>query len=288
MPPATRTTRRRPASKAVVKAPSTAVATVEELIEQGRTALLQIVAMEDGSKDQYTLLADTLIALRQKFQSPGKDMPDWRGRSQAYRDAAAQVYAESDIPPDSETAIQARIRYVINERIREVAPAEHLEALEYKKGTAVERAQARRDARKKQPLDTEGPVLQAAPTGPPITTRAQAFRAVRGVVEQVVWELPIPEEEDEAAYVELMSELVETAKMFEQLWALHERRRSPLRHDLEVRSTYLTTVQQQPKTPEEAAAIRRVASMEARFLSDPRKVTELSQTPPAELEAASS
>lgn len=267
--------RRRAASTDVAVPQSAEVTTVEELVKRGREALLQIVAAEDGFKDQYALLADTLISLRQHFRSPGKDFPDWRGRSQEYRTFAAQVYADAEIPPDSESAIQARIRYVINTRIREVAPAEQLDALGYQRRNPAEREADRRAAKKsRRVLDSDGPALTATQ---PIVTRAEAFRAVRRVVEEVVWELPIPEEEDEAGYVELMSELVQTAKLFEQLWALTERRRSDRRHAIEVASTYAATRQHHPGTPAELAQIRENAAQEARFLSGARAVEPVSE-----------
>lgn len=271
------TGRRRKASVPAVK-PSTDLASLDSLIAVGRNLLTNIIELEKAPESEYLALARTLINIRRHFKSPGREFPDWRGRSQDYRTAAAAVYASATIPPDSEGSVQARIRYVINNELREVAPAVELEALGYKKRNQAERAKDRRDAKKgKQPLDTEGPTL-TAPGSAPITTRAEAFRAVRLVLEGPVWELPIPEG-DGPEYAECIHELGETTKLMVQMLALHERRRRVRRNVIELSTAYAATVARDPKTKEELATLRQAASMEARVLSAP---------PPEEaLEAAS-
>ncbi len=269
-PPAPRTSRKKPGT-AVAKRSSAAVAlTVPELIEQGREALQKIVELETAPASQYQALADTLIEMRTRFVSPGKDFPDWRGRSQDYRTAAAAIYEAANIPPDAECSIQSRIRYVINNRLRERAPAKDLEALNYKKGTQAERAKERRDTKKgKQPLDTEGPTL-TAPGNAPITKRAEAYRALRDVLLGPVWDLPIPDPDtDEAGYIECMRELVDATLVLEQFWAMQERRRSVRRNTIQLGATYAATATKLPETKEELADIRAQASMEARVLSAP-------------------
>ncbi len=266
---APRTPRKKPGT-AVERSKSGVALTVPELIEQGQQALKKIIELEAAPAGQYEALADTLIEMRTRFMSPGRDFPDWRGRSQDYRTAAAAVYASANIPPDAEGSIQARIRYVINNRLRLAAPAKQLEALGYKKKNQAESAKERRDSKKgKQPLDTEGPTL-TAPGNSPIETRAQAYRALRDVLLGPVWDLPIPDPEtDEAGYVECMRELVDATLVLEQLWALQERRRSVRRNTIQLGATYAATATKQPETREELADIRAQASMEARVLSAP-------------------
>lgn len=247
---------------------TTVALTVEELVEQGQKALQDIVALETAPAGQYQALADTLIELRTRFTSPGRDFPDWRGRSQQYRDVAAQVYANADIPPDAEGSIQSRIRYVINNRLRERAPAKQLDELGYKKRSAAERQSDRRAVAKRgqQPLDTEGPTL-TAPGSTPIASRAQAFRAIREVLLGPIWDLPVPTEGDD--YVECMRELVDTTLVMEQFWALQELRRSVRRNTIQLGTTYAATATKKPETKEELEAIRQQSSMEARVLSAP-------------------
>lgn len=71
--------------------------------------------------------AEALVSLRQQFEFDGR--PDWTGRSIEYRDIIERLYRQAGVPADSEGGMQANLRYHLGNVLREVAPAEDLQAL---------------------------------------------------------------------------------------------------------------------------------------------------------------
>lgn len=197
---------------------------VDELVVQGEETLTAIIEAEKQPADQYRRLAELVVELRQRFQSPNREIPDWAGRSKDYREAITRMYATVAIPPDSEAGVQARIRYHVSNRVREVAPAEDLTELGLSSEGSAEKAKTRR--------------ASAMPAG--MNSRADLFRAVREAVETILPELPLPAA-DTPEYVDTMKELVEAAKLLDQLWAIHERRRDDVRNRTELLTTYQLT-----------------------------------------------
>jgi len=247
--------------------------TPEALIEQGQALFAEIVQRETEPTDLYRELALRLVHLRRHFSSRIEGVPDWAGRSAEYRAAAAQIYAAADIPPDSETSIQARVRYHVSQTVRKVAPAAELKQLGLKEQSRAEAAvETRRERREASEtgLSFDGPIQ--------IETRADLYRACRQALEAILPQLPIAEADD-PAYVDSMRELVELATLAEQLWAVSERRRSDIRNRLQILNTYQTTRTVQPKTMEEMAELRHRIAVETRQL-------QVAAGSPAELTAA--
>lgn len=230
--------------------------TVEEIVDQGASALREIVEAEAQPGKLYEHLADLLVALRMRFQAPGRDgMPDWAGRSGEFKAARTALYSAVEVPPDSQDGIQARIRYHVGKKLREVAPAAELEAVGLKSIGPAESAVERRKTEK------------AAGFGKvKIENRADVYRACRNAIEAIVPTLPIPQSGD-PDYVECMQELVELTTLCEQLWATQEQRRSDLRNRMHLLTTYQLTRTAKPQTAEELTEIRRKAAEEARILS---------------------
>ena len=110
----------------------------EQLIEQGQALFAEIVQRETEPTDLYRELALRLVHLRRHFPSKIEGVPDWAGRTAEYREAAAKIYAAADIPPDSETSIQARVRYHVSQAVRQIAPAGELRQLGLKEKGAAE------------------------------------------------------------------------------------------------------------------------------------------------------
>ena len=80
-------------------------------------------------------------------------MPDWAGRSPAYRNTIYRAYRSAGIPSDAIDGLQARFRYHVGNVVREVARVGELEKLgmdpEGPKGRAV-RARATAHLREKR------------------------------------------------------------------------------------------------------------------------------------------
>lgn len=81
----------------------------------------------DHSTTAFRAAACAIVNLRSLSTHEG--VTDWTGRSLEYRDAIESLYRQANVPPDSESPIQAKVRYHIGNVLREVAPADELEAL---------------------------------------------------------------------------------------------------------------------------------------------------------------
>lgn len=101
---------------------------VDDLTAAG-AGLIQFYSKLDETKtDVLKALAKVVVALRAHYRTPEGDV-DWGGRSWDYRQTASAMYDAAGIPPDSESNIQASLRYHVGNLLREVAPPKQLAAV---------------------------------------------------------------------------------------------------------------------------------------------------------------
>lgn len=84
-------------------------------------------AVEAPGTETNRKAAEAIISLRRQYKHEG--VPDWSGRSPAYRDMIARVYRDAGVPSDSGSNLQANLRYHLGNVVRRVAPADELAAL---------------------------------------------------------------------------------------------------------------------------------------------------------------
>lgn len=72
-------------------------------------------------------VADLLVDLR-GLHTGTDGLPDWPGRSYAYRDAVRSIYAAAGLPPESSHATKTALRYHVGVALRERLPEETLAA----------------------------------------------------------------------------------------------------------------------------------------------------------------
>lgn len=84
-------------------------------------------AIREPSSARNRKAAEAIVALRKCFKHDG--VTDWAGRSGEYRDLIERVYRKAGVPSDSESSMQANLRYHLGNALRKVAPPEDLEAL---------------------------------------------------------------------------------------------------------------------------------------------------------------
>lgn len=137
------------------------------------TALREAVA-DPGTVNNRTAAAE-IVKLRGMFRH--EDRPDWAGRSPEYRDCIERLYRQSGLPSDSESSMQANLRYHIGNTLRQVAPPEDLAAL----GMASEGPLGRlRTARHEEPK-TARPRLARPGVGDPAALASLALETVRTI-----------------------------------------------------------------------------------------------------------
>lgn len=108
-------------------------------LQHAGTGLIQFHQGLDILKlDLLKALAKVVVVLRQRYRTPEGDI-DWAGRSWDYRQTVGQMYEKAGIPPDSQSNIQASLRYHVGNLLREVAPAPQLEAVGLKTSSPKER-----------------------------------------------------------------------------------------------------------------------------------------------------
>lgn len=100
-----------------------AVVRAAERVVQALTASVA----EGAGRQENKAAAEALVALRRQFVYEGR--PDWAGRSGEYRDLVERLYRQAGVPSDSESSMQANLRYHLGNALRQVAPPEDLEAL---------------------------------------------------------------------------------------------------------------------------------------------------------------
>ena len=101
-------------------------------------------AVANPTADTRKTAAQEILTLRECFTHRG--LPDWTGRSPEYRDLIQRLYREAGVPSDSASDLQATLRYHVNNRLHEVAPAEHRAALGLKSEGTLTTTRAKRAA----------------------------------------------------------------------------------------------------------------------------------------------
>lgn len=130
---------------------------------------------DDQSTTAFRSAAQALVSLRQLYDHEGRT--DWTGRSVEYRDAIEALYRQAEVPPDSESPIQAKVRYHVGNVLREVAPADELEALGLSVAGPKGRAQQNRAAgggRRRPPAEVTRTRIDS-----PLTVAALGLDAVK-------------------------------------------------------------------------------------------------------------
>jgi hypothetical protein len=118
---------------------------VQDLTLAG-SGLVQFYArLEETKADVLKALAKVVVALRANFRTSDGDV-DWSGRSWDYRQAVGEMYASAGVPPDSQSNIQASLRYHVGNLLREAVPAQDLEAAGLRTDSPKERMNAARHA----------------------------------------------------------------------------------------------------------------------------------------------
>jgi hypothetical protein len=100
---------------------------VTDLSNAGTGLISFYTRLDETKTDVLKALAKVVVALRSHFRTTEGDV-DWSGRSWDYRQTVSAMYEASGIPPDSESNIQASLRYHVGNLLREVVPAEQLES----------------------------------------------------------------------------------------------------------------------------------------------------------------
>jgi hypothetical protein len=116
---------------------------ISDLIEAGATTLAEAYTLNQSLTTAYKKFAGIVVDLRSRFRNSKDTAPDWRGQTQAYRDAVAKMYEASGVPADSVDNMQAAIRYHIGNALRERLSAEDLAAAGLQAESPVERARQR-------------------------------------------------------------------------------------------------------------------------------------------------
>lgn len=84
--------------------------------------------LADHRTDRLRDLAEIVVELRGAHHlDDGR--PDWGGRSAAYRQTMADVYARARVPEERLDTVQAALRYHVGNLLRERASADELEAV---------------------------------------------------------------------------------------------------------------------------------------------------------------
>lgn len=92
--------------------------TAQTLIDRGARDLRALRTLHGKQESVTRRLAQTVVRLRVLY-SDADGYPDLRGRSHAYREAIARMYADAEVPPDSKSSTQSLIRYHVQQEIRE-------------------------------------------------------------------------------------------------------------------------------------------------------------------------
>ena len=100
----------------------------DDLSATGSGLIALYAKIDESRTDVLRALAKVVVALRTRYRTPQGDT-DWRGQSWEYRQAISEMYGNAGVPPDSESNIQAALRYHVGNLVREVAPPVQLEAV---------------------------------------------------------------------------------------------------------------------------------------------------------------
>jgi hypothetical protein len=117
----------------------------------------------DPRPDRLRVVANIMVDARRFFLTRDGS-PDWRGRTHAYREWAAEVTSNAGISPDRRSSVQAAIRYHTSAALRDRLDDDELRALGLKTESARELSAKRRE-RRSEILDVvtgAGPITDAA------------------------------------------------------------------------------------------------------------------------------
>lgn len=143
-----------------------------------RVAAALLLALSTPGTEANIKAAESIVSLRRQFKHEG--MPDWAGRSPGYRDLIERLYREAGVPSDSESNLQANLRYHIGNAIRRVAPPEDLEALGMTKAGPLGRIKETRVV-ERQAKRSQKAVSSTADPAALATLALDAFRAARSI-----------------------------------------------------------------------------------------------------------
>lgn len=101
---------------------------VDDLTSAGTGLIHYLDKLEADATDVRRALAGVIVALRRHYRTNDGDV-DWAGRSWEYRQAVTSMYQSAGIRPDSESKVQASLRYHVGNLLREVAPPQQLAAV---------------------------------------------------------------------------------------------------------------------------------------------------------------
>lgn len=182
---------------------------VEDLAMAGSGLVHFYTRLEETKADVLKALAKVVVALRANFRT--EDGVDWGGRSWEYRQTVGAMYAAAGVPPDSQSNIQASLRYHVGNLLREAVPARELEAA----GLRTDSPKARMNEARQY-----AQVVTAAIEGPPrdvgqsAQERAQAVRrqvqAVQTLVGHIAAQAPTLGQRDRKALARDLQTLQDT------------------------------------------------------------------------------
>jgi hypothetical protein len=107
------------------------------LIARGSAYAREYAAIEDKPTIMAMNIATVLIAIR-------KQHDDWLGRSHDYRQRAAEVYTQANIPDETRRRLQGAVRYHIGNMLRRYLTPRELKSLELLDTSPLERQQDNR------------------------------------------------------------------------------------------------------------------------------------------------
>lgn len=143
--------------------------------QKAADALGQVVA--EPSTEHARHAAETLVALRKQFKHEG--LPDWAGRSAGYRDLVERLYRQAGVPSDSESGIQANLRYHVGNVLRKVASPEELAAIGMSVDGPLARVKSTRAAAPRRPKAARPSAFLSVTD--PHTLAALALAAVQAI-----------------------------------------------------------------------------------------------------------
>lgn len=121
-----------PPSEAVAELLDRITETLRTYLEQGATRT-----------DLLSAAGNDIAKLRSMFTR--NDVPDWSGRSYAYKTAMSEVYSRLNVQGDRREALQFAVRFHAGNAIREMADASELEASGLDASSPRDRIQLRRE-----------------------------------------------------------------------------------------------------------------------------------------------
>lgn len=171
-----------------------------QLIARGAAYAREYVRIADEPTILLKNLAAVVVALR-------REMGDWRGETQVYRDRVSELYRMSNIPTDSRSRVQAAVRWHVGNLLRRTLTTRELEKNSLLSTSPLERLQDNRktnaalvravrvsaDVEKSTPRTAKSSKGKGAeqteePSGSPVKATADHIR-LAGVASSIVSQL---------------------------------------------------------------------------------------------------